>query len=363
MVDAYARCLTLRHEIEEGLRGAPKRGQRRSRLADELHRDRVMALLSAFAAAIAIFVCCVFWIMTAWTNGSAAAMMAAVFCCFFATMDNPVPMIRQFLIYTAFSIPVSAVYLLGILPALHSFEMLALGIFPVTFLLAALSLRPALSLKAMAMLFGVLGALALQDSHASDVVSFIDSMLAQLAGTAAAAIITAIFRSISADRAARRIQAANWKDLAVLALRGRRSGAGAYTSRMLDRIGLLQPRLALATRADDLIAEDALLDLRIGNDIVSLQRARRHLPMADPAIRQLLAGIAGIFNRRSASQMGEGGMRVLAELDRALVDVTQSPAVGARRRAVVALVGLRCGLFPHAPGYQPAFFDVEGQPA
>ena len=77
-----------------------------------------MALLSPPPPAIAA--CCAFWIGTAWSNGATAALMAAIFSCFFASQDNPVPGIMQFLTYTVYSIPLSALYLLGIMPAIHS---------------------------------------------------------------------------------------------------------------------------------------------------------------------------------------------------------------------------------------------------
>lgn len=357
LVEAYARCLALRHDIHAGLAGAPRHGARTARLAagPVLHRDHGLALLSALSAALAISVCCIFWIGTAWSNGATAAMMAAIFSCFFAAQDNPVPGIMLFLRYTIYSIPLSALYLLGIMPAIHSFEMLALSILPVALVLGALIPRPAHTGKAMALLFGFLGTLALHDTNTADLVSFIDTMAAQIIGVAMAALIAAIFRTISAEQSARRIQAANWKELAALASASRAPSRSAYTLRMLDRIGLLQPRLALARRSDDQLAADALKDLRVGNDIAELQRARRILPAAEAAIGPVLGGLAGLFRRRLASGSGDAGLPdLLADIDRALARVTAAPgALAARDRAVVALVGIRRALFPQAPDYRP----------
>src|SRR5690606_40647904 len=94
---------------------------------------------------------------------------------------------------------------------------------------------------------------------------------------------------------------------------------------MLDRIGLLQPRLALAKRADDQLAADALKDLRVGNDIAELQRARRLLPAADAAIRPVLRGLAGFFQQRSARRPRGESSGLLADIDRALARVTATP--------------------------------------
>ncbi|MGV2862646.1 FUSC family protein [Achromobacter sp. AGC39] len=370
LIDTYDECLALRREIHAGLKGAPRRGSMRggmhhARPARDpnaaLHRDHGMALLSALAAGVAISVCCAFWIGTAWSNGATAALMAAIFSCFFASQDNPVPGIMQFLTYTVYSIPLSALYLLGIMPAIHSFEMLALAMLPTAFVLGIFIARPASTGKAMAMLFGFLGTMALQDTNTADIVSFIDTQVAQCMGVATAAIIAAIFRTVSADWSARRIQAANWKELATLASSPRAPSRHTYTARMLDRIGLLQPRLALAQRPDDLVAADALKDLRVGRDITELQRARRHLPMAEATIQPVLNSLAQFFRARSAWRVGEKTPEFLAQIDRALSSVAGSPqGVAARDRAVVALVGIRRAFFPDAPDYQPAHPTMEG---
>lgn len=366
LIDTYDECLALRREIHAGLKGAPRRGAvhhaRPSRDPNAaLHRDHGMALLSALAAGVAISVCCAFWIGTAWSNGATAALMAAIFSCFFASQDNPVPGIMQFLTYTVYSIPLSALYLLGIMPAIHSFEMLALAMLPTAFVLGIFIARPASAGKAMAMLFGFLGTMALQDTNTADIVSFIDTQVAQCMGVATAAIIAAIFRTVSADWSARRIQAANWKELATLASSPRAPSRHTYTARMLDRIGLLQPRLALAQRPDDLVAADALKDLRVGRDITELQRARRRLPMAEPTIQRVLDSLAQFFRARSAWRVGDKTPEFLAQIDRALSSVAATPAgAAARDRAVVALVGIRRAFFPDAPDYQPAHPAMEG---
>ncbi len=81
---------------------------------------------------------------------------------------------------------------------------------------------------------------------------------------------------------------------------------------------------AMAKRRDDPLADDALKDLRVGTDIAELQRARRHLPVADAAIQPVLRGQA------------------------------------ARERAVVALVGIRRTFFPDAQAYRPLMAVQEG---
>lgn len=344
----------LRTAVDKGLRGEPVRQERRKTRRTDLHLDHGIALLSAFAALVAISLCCTFWYFTAWTNGSSAAMMAAVFISFFATTDNPVPFIRQFLTYTILSIPVSAVYLLAILPAIHSFEMLALTIFPVAFICGLFLQRPTRALKAMAFLFGVLGAFALQDTHTSDLVSFSDGMLGQVFGITMAAVVSAIIRTIGVENSVRRLHAANARDLAGLARSPGFAKTRRFDTRMLDRVGLLQARLAAVPPREGERASDALQQLRTGSDIAALQDARQRSRPADIALRPTLTALAQYFER-NPSKDAAADEALLQNIDRSIFVALDTPALAdTRTQSVVALVGIRRTLFPDAPEYRRA---------
>lgn len=351
MINTYAKCVQMRADLDAGIQKASDESRSTRRTAD-LHIDHGIALQSAMAAAIAIGVCCVFWIVTAWPQGGTAAMMAAVFSCFFSTLDNPVPPMRIFLRYTIYSIPISAFYLLVALPSVHSFEMLAMVIFPTVFVLSALAVRPAYALKAMALLFGVLGSFALMDVNQATLDIYLNSITGQIAGTLVAALVASLFRTISAERAVLRIQNANRHDLLTLASTKRLLLTPHLTSRMLDRVGLLQTRLPANARKEDSKVADPLLALRIGNDIAVLQSALPSLPRTASSIRHLLDALAS-YLRKSGQQPDNA---LLQQIDGTLAQVLQTPAIGpSHDRAVVAMVGLRRGLFP-----QTAHFPFHG---
>nr|WP_283093316.1 FUSC family protein [Noviherbaspirillum sp. L7-7A] len=348
----------LRAALDDSLHG---RQPARPRVAGSrpwvLHRDPGMALLSAAAAVIAILACCAFWILTAWPAGSAAAMMAAVFCCFFATQDDPVPGIRLFFNYTLASIPISAVYLLLVMPAVHSFEMLMLAVAPCFLLLGIYVARPATTGAAMAMLFGVAGMLSMQDTGTLDLVSFINSMLAQLAGIAAAAVFTRLLRSVSVDWTARRLLRAGWRELASLAGERRVPSVEAVSVRMVDRIGMLTPRLAMAAargqeNGASLDALHAFGDLRIGLNVAQLRRLAPQLQLQQPALARLLQDLASHFRTGHVLQQ-RADTGLLRQLDAALAGVCaeSASAHAARIDAAAALVGIRRGLFPDAATY------------
>ena len=94
------------------------------------HRDHGRALWSGGSAALAVVLVCAFWIATGWADGAVAAEMAAVACCFFAALDDPVPAIVQFLTWSVVAVVVDAVLLFAVLPAADGFPMLVAGAGP-----------------------------------------------------------------------------------------------------------------------------------------------------------------------------------------------------------------------------------------
>ena len=354
LVRGWRECEALRRDIDAGLTGAPAPRRRGPSFDNRvLHKDTGLALLSSFAAVLAICLCSAFWIATAWPSGSAAAMMAAVFCSFFATMDDPVPAIRNFMRFTLWSTPVSAVYVLVLLPLVHDFGMLVLVCAPTFVLLGVFCARPATAPSAMAMIFGVAGTLSMHDTTANvDLPAFINSTLAQVLGIFAAALVTRLVRTVGADWSAQRIRRATWNELGAMA--GAPRGAGvdeAYAVRMVDRIALLAPRVVQADPAvRNESVEGALRDLRSGLDIVALQRARPALPSV--GIGAVMQGVARLFRGRGLGRDDAPPAALLGELDGALrgaLATAHDPEGADTRAAVTALVGLRRTLFPGAP--------------
>lgn len=355
LVDAGVETQTLRRHIGAGAAGAlPLEARHLPGVpAHALHLDRGMALVSALAAIIATLAGCAFWIATGWPSGAAVPMMAAVMSCFFATQDDPVPFIKSFLVWTIYSVPLSAFYLLAVLPAIHSFEMLVLACAPVFLLLGVLIARPATFGKAMPFMFGIAGTLALQDTNTADAASFINGTLAQLAGLALAVLVIGLFRSVGAGWTARRLLRAGWKELARMGDGRQAPSVPEFSARMVDRIALLTPRLAMAGAQQDLQAADALVDLRIGLNMTQLLAARHELGRSQAALWALLEHLAQHFEARPRHDAQEDA-RLLASLDNALRSVSAAQGSSARRDALAALAGIRRDLFPQALPYQPS---------
>lgn len=353
LVTRWQVCLQLRGDIDHGLRGAPPRPRPTQTQGQLLHLDQGMALLSASSALVATLLCCAFWILTGWSSGAMAAMMAGIFSSFFATMDDPVPAIHGFLKWTLWSIPISAVYVLVLLPLAQDFATLALICAPTLLFLGALAGRPASFTKAMPVIMGVCGTLAMHDTSQADLVSFLNSMLGQVLGIVVAARTARLMRSVGSVWSARRIQRATWDDLRELAeLPNLPDNGEAYLLRMLDRIALLAPRVALAGGSvPGVSAQDALRDLRLGADIVTLQKHRRHLPKE--ALQTMLQELAGWYRQRIGNHSATPPQRLRTAID-ALLGHSLLWRELDSHPAIAALVGLRRNIYPKdTPEFNP----------
>jgi uncharacterized membrane protein YccC len=315
--------------------------------ARRMHRDPGMAILSGAAAAIAILLTCAIWIQTGWGDGASAAVMAAIFCCFFATLDDPAPAILQFGLASVLVLPVSALYLFAILPAIDSFPMLALVLAPVLLLLGLLVPNP----KTAGGSLGFSNALALTETFTADAAAFLNANLGQFVGMFTAVFVTRTIRSMSVDASVQRLLRQTWRGLAELARGDHAPAPAAFAARLVDRLGLLTPKLAQDDASGDAIGAEALRHLRVGMNIVALQQSRAELSgSARRACERLLAGVADHFAARSAGRETVPPAQLLIQLDQALSGLAGSDSTGARAGAP-GLVGLRRNLFPKAPAF------------
>ncbi|MDQ2820307.1 MAG: FUSC family protein [Pseudomonadota bacterium] len=350
LVDNWLETRMLRQHIDAGVHGKLPAALRHlpGVPASSLHLDHGMAALSALATIITVLACCAFWILTGWSAGATAPMMAAVLCCFFSTQDDPVPFIKSFLEWTVYSVPVSALYLLVLLPAVHSIEMFMLVCAPLFLVLGVLLARPSTFGRAMPFLFGICGTLAMMDTHSADMVTFLNVTMAQLIGVGAAAAFTAMMRRVGADWTARRLLRAGWRELASLG-NGEKITLPVFSARMVDRIGLLTPRLAQAGTSP---ANDAFNDLRVGLNMTVLQNIRAQLGRGEAALAPVMAQLAHRYSLLPAVDAPREAA-LLDALDNALRAICAGTRDAAQTTALTSLTSVWRDLFPGALPWQP----------
>ena len=313
--------------------------------ARPMHSDPGLALLSGFAATLAILLVCTVWIGLGWVEGGASATGASIVCCLFAAMDDPAPAIKTFGLSLLIAIPLEALYICCIFPAINSFMMLVLTLAPTMLTIGVVMLDPRKALPALIIMLNFCNSMAIVERNNTDFASFINLNLSMFFGIIVAVMVTRTLRSMSTDASAKRLLQHIWKSLAQLALG--KIEAAAYVSRMVDRLGLLAPRLS-ASKDENLSGLDALRELRVGMDLVVLQNLRKQLPKsANTAIEQLLQAVAKHYGSHSNVKVIPD-LQLLSSLDHALSILALSQVSGSAK-LLTALVGLRRNLFPLAP--------------
>ena len=319
-----------------------------------LHADLPLALRSGAAASLAILITCAVWILGGWGDGAGAATMTAVFCCFFAAMDDPSPAILRFGVFILLGLPLAALYLFAILPRVDGFPMLAAVLAPPLLVVGAIIHDPKWSAPGLAATMGFCNAMALQSTYAADFAGFLNANLGQAVGLMSALAVTTAVRSMDAEAAVRRLLRRSWASLARLARARRILTREDFAGQLIDRLGLITPRLATASEGRaEAIAARALRDLRVGMNLAALQDLRPALDGAPrTAVETLLGAVGDHYGARAVGRPSPDRPGLLVRIDSALNSVAGGRSV-ATARGLSALVGLRRGLFPRAPAYEP----------
>ena len=322
------------------------------------HRDHGMALLSGIGVFLSILLTCALWIATGWPDGAGAPMMAAVGCSFFAAQDDPAPFIVGFANSAIVGALGAGAYLFAVLPLATTFEMLTLALAPGLLLCGVFMTQPRTAPMAMGAAVNGSAMIALQGSYAGDFAAFTNSSVAVILGMWSAALVTRLVRSVGAGWSARRLRAVNRRSLAEAAERRGAQDGLELAALMLDRLGLIAPRLAALPPDDAEWTADLLAEVRVGINLVELRRDRRQLSgPGRAAVEALLAALARHF--RSAAAPPPALLDTIdASLDAVSADARRAPG----RAALMGLVGIRRGLFPDAAPYRastPSIPDAE----
>jgi uncharacterized membrane protein YccC len=145
LVDIMQDCRALRQAIADG------RDPEQLTLAFTLdasgqavaHRDHGVALWSAAAATLSMLACFAFWIGTGWTDGTTAALFAAILGTMLAGTDEPLPTFRNLYKLVIVVVTINAIYTFGILPRITTIEMLMVALMPAFVLFGWMTARPA----------------------------------------------------------------------------------------------------------------------------------------------------------------------------------------------------------------------------
>jgi uncharacterized membrane protein YccC len=339
-----------------------------------LHIDKGLAAYSGLTTVIAILVCAAFVITTEWTQGASAISLTAVMCCIFATNDNPTVMQKKMFIASLIAFPVAFLYVFGIFPALDSFPMLALSLFPLLMLIGIYLANPATMLSALSIGMITVPGIGFTSIPHTDFVSFFMGNLIAMVGVLMALVVTLLIRVISTETSIHRILRAGWKDLSHHAIGSQINHPVTWSSVMLDRLGLLIPRVVTAPESEQFKIDKALKGLPIGFNILDLRVANKDLPqLTQVKINLLMHRLSRYFLSMTRHGYRQPKEFLLNDIDVIINDILQIRsfvnadrsllfAEDPRLHGLIASVGLRRNLFPHAIAFQATDFQEGASP-
>lgn len=328
-----------------------------------LHIDRGLAAYSAFTAILATLMCAAFVMLTEWTQGGTAIALTAVMCCIFATSDNPTLMQRKILKATVTAFPIALVYVFAIFPSINSFPMMALSLFPLMMLLGVYLSNPATLLGALSIAMMVVPGIGFTSAPHLDFVTFFMGNLVAMFGVLFAFVVTLLIRVISVDLSIHRILKAGWRELSRHAIGHIPKENLTWASLMLDRLGLLIPRIAMAEESERIKIDNALNGLPIGFNMLDLRQAAKDMPFPiQQQINQMMKKLSRYFLSMTHHGYQAPRPELVGDIDAIITEILQLEsfaksdqnalyAADTRLHGLIASVGLRRNLFPDADAY------------
>lgn len=357
LVDVWEDCLVLRRGVALGNMETPPHLETAARFAGEpkLHLDRGLALISSAAVFVSILLCCIFWIGLGWNDGLMAVQLTSVFGCLFAALDNPVTMHKTHFWYLAGAVCVAGMYQFAILPVIDGMTMLALVLAP--FFLTGGMFRATTSwgFAGLALCMNTCLFLGLDSTATPDITTFVNTGLAAAVGALFAAFSGMLLRMISMEARVLRVLRAVWADLATVAHAREKAAISPLIRRMVDRFGLLTPRMALLPTTSPLHTADVLGDMRVGLNVAGIQCALPAMSMSDrKTAGELMKALGAHFTRKLSNEHARPGKKLLRDMDEAISTMGNPLRCSISATALLhALIGIRRSLFPHVLQFGP----------
>ncbi|WBQ15082.1 FUSC family protein [Sphingobium yanoikuyae] len=315
-----------------------------------LHRDYGLALRGALATSLTVLIGCLLWILSAWPAGAGAVVIASIICALFSNMDDPAPAAWKVWQGTCCAVLVAAPYAFAILPRVSDFPVLVAVLAPAFLLVGAMMVRRRLAAMAIGMILSLPGLMGLDGYYTGQFDSFANAAIAQMLGALLAVWALKMVRTVGAEQSALRLLRAGWRDLALRTDPRQQPDTVKWINTMLDRIGLLTPRLAELGSDTTAPLLDILRDTRVGMSLDDLHRFRVRAHARDDRLLDVVLGrVRQHFDRLGARGQGAPDPALVRAIDTALATIGLNGAVDDRRLALLALTSLRRNIAPDVP--------------
>lgn len=297
-VDLLLRFSAALHDYTEAYGALANPGQRAPRSAPAFvpHTDPLAAALYGARAVLALLAVTVFWIATAWPNGTSAVLVTAVGCALFAQSPAPGIAVRQMGLGYVLGFFTMMAWSLAILPRLDGFPMLVLSLLPFLMLSNRLVAHPRYAGIGAGMNLLFISEAAPDNVIAVNPVASINDGMAQILGLAVAGIAfsillpagTTLFRRRNIRRLKRQVAYACTAPMAGLRHK--------LESRTRDLLIQLLPAPAGAGAEGERLLETALVVLEVADAVIALREALQREGV-DALTRRLLRGFGSALAR------------------------------------------------------------------
>lgn len=317
-----------------------------------LHVDKGIALLSAAVAALTVIWVAAFSIAIQWESAAFAVGTAALCCSLFAAADDPTPLVKDMVFGFLIAMPLPLFFSFVVLPRIDGFVMLSVVLFPIVTVLGLLLTYPKHYVKALGAAVAFSGGLGLQPSFVATLPNFMNIYVPLVLGPIFALVGLGLARALPPHHVIQRLLRAGRQEIAALARAAPSPARGVWTSRMLDRVGLLLLRLSRIGANKESELAEALRDLRLGEGVVELQRLRGSVD-ADTReeVDAVLGELAKYFDALSRGIPTAIPTGIVARLDAAMAGILQVSDPADRGAGISAVMSFRRTLFPQAPAY------------
>jgi len=303
-----------------------------------LHRDHRIALRSAVGAFVGIALACALWIVTAWSDGATAVSIIGTACVLFGTTEAPAGHLMRYLIGSTIGVVIGLFYALVIFPGLSDFVGLAMALAPALLVCGSLLARPPFTMGALGVVLTFPLIAGLGATNATHIAGALNNSVALFVGTAAALCSMSLLQTLDSNRSRARLQDVIRRDIARRAA-GQVRNASDWTSRMVDRLALLAPRLrghpdaaaTLRTLFADMRAASAVAELRVIGRALNDRRSR-------DCLAQLLHSASAHFRIRTSTRRTVD-TPLLESLER-----TREVIIAGSNGASEPVLALLCGL-------------------
>lgn len=251
-----------------------------------LHRDHGVAVRGGVSATLITLIVTAAWILSGWKAGYMMAQMGVITACILTALDNPVPVLRIFIVWSLISAGLGFIYAFGVFPYVTDFLQLALVLCPLILIAVSMMANPMLMPVGMVLGINTMMGLNLHNRYSIDTVAYLDSSIAMIFGVITSLIVIDLVRAMSPDTSASRILTLHYRALRQAIYLTYGTDFKVHLRSMLDRVGIMNSKAVQASTIKIAI-QNALIESSAIVDLVRLQELMLQLPEDDPLKQQL----------------------------------------------------------------------------